>query len=306
VSSFVVPAIKSPFFLSANRVRHLAYTAPITAPSQPFALGSEVGVPTGTTLTNTTGLPAADATETLGLVHPVTGVTTIRTVSVWRRRRWTAVFSWSPSVGQTYLFDQCEFDVPNTSWTIEVDQTNGTNDLMQPLAVFRRCTFDGNDDSSISLAANFAWVMNCHIVGAEDGLHGGAYTVVMDSNVMATSLASISAHCDGFQCSGTGQSVVFHNWISAGSSPGRSSALRFGNEDGAVTNVYAYYNGLDNGGWCFQCDGSFGAGNGITDVKVRGNRWTTTAAFGPVDFTEAADSEWVDNRYFDGTVIPAP
>jgi hypothetical protein len=288
---------------------NLRFGPQVSAPTEPYELGVEVGVPTGTSLTNTSGLPAADATEDLLLVHPVTGASTTRSCSVWRRRRWTTVPTVSPGSGATYLFDECEWDVPLTSWCVEIPDTNGTADQMQPLAVFRNCQFDGNDDSSIALAGSHIWVINCHITGASDGWQGAAYSVAMDSNIIAgTDINNPDPHSDGMQNAGTGQTTVYHCWTSAGPTAGANSAIRFGSEFGAVANPHVYYCGIDEGGYALAMRGDAGGGAGITGAKVVGCRWTTAAVFGPTDFEDTTVSEWTDNKFFDGTVInnPAP
>lgn len=282
--------------------------AVVTAPTEPFILGTEVGVPTGASLTATSGLPAADATEDLVLTHPVTGAQATRSCSVWRRRRWTTVPTVNPPSGQTYLFDECEWDVPLTSWCVEVDQANGTNDQMQPLAVFRRCQFDGNDDSANALAASFTWVIDCHITGASDGWKGASYSVATGSNIIAgTDVNNPDPHSDGVQCTGTGQSTLYRCWTSAGPSAGANSAIRYGTEDGAIDNVQLYYCAIDDGGYALAVRGDAGAGD-ITGVEVVGCRWTTTALVGPTDFEQTTVELWTNNKFFDGTVInnPAP
>jgi hypothetical protein len=50
------------------------------------------------------------------------------------------------------------------------------------------------------------------------------------------------------------------------------------------------------------------SGHGITGVRFRGNRWTTRAVYGPVDFERTTVTEWVDNAYLSGELLanPAP
>ncbi len=278
----------------------------VQAPTGPFSVGSEVGVPTGTSLTSTSGLPAADATETLTLTHPLTGATVDRTVSVWRRRRWATTMVATPPSGATYLFDECEFSVTSDNWTAEIVDTNATLDLMAPQAVFRRCTFDGNSSCGRSLLASFVWVIDCHVADSEDAWGGAAYSVATGTNFVAGDDGQFDPHADGVQNAGLGHTVLYHCWCSAGVEAGASQAVRFGTEFSAVENVRVYYCGLDRGGWTLQFRGDAGAGAGITDVHVVGCRWTPTSGFGPKDFEETTGVTWTDNALMDGTPITYP
>lgn len=282
-----------------------------SAPLAPFTLGTQVGVPTGTSLTTTSGgnvlVGTADATETLTLTHPITGVQEVReSVPVWRRRRWTSTPVFTPASGATWLFDECEFDVPLDNWCAEVVDTNATNNIMQPLCVFRRCTFDGNSSTGRALLAGYTWVIDSHLANCEDGMQGGYYSVVIGSNLIAGDDGQADPHSDGFQCAGIGRTVLYRSWCSAGTGPGASQAIRFGTEFSAVTDVKIYYCGIDRGGWSLQFRGDAGAGAGITDVTVVGCRWQDNAGFGPVDTENTTGFTWVDNKYADGTVINSP
>jgi hypothetical protein len=293
--------------------------APPAAPEEPFTNGTEVGVPTGTTLTTRTSLGASNGgTGVKTLTHPVTGDVEERPVQIWQNLRFTETFTITnpdPET-QSYLFRNCRWDVPETAWTVEVDQATGVNDQMIPAVIFEYCEFQGQGNSNIGAAANFSWFENCDVQGmltaspasgASDGIQGAAYTVVIDSNVIAGTNEDLAdPHSDGIQCTGTGHSTLFHCWLSAGASEGRNSAVRFGTEDGGIASVQVHYCTLDNGGYAAQFRGDAGAGN-ITGVSFVGNRFTRTAVFGPTDFEETTVVEWTDNAYLDdGEIIPNP
>jgi hypothetical protein len=72
--------------IAVSYVRHFNTPAVDTpaAPTGPLTLGTEVGVPTGTTLTDRSTLGSPTASETFTITHPVTEVSAELTVSVWR------------------------------------------------------------------------------------------------------------------------------------------------------------------------------------------------------------------------------
>ncbi len=275
-------------------------------PTAPYALTTTVGVPAGGALTATTGIPAPDATENLVLTHPITGLSVTRTVSVWRRRRWTTVITPTPPPGATYLFDECEFAVPAQSFCFDVGETNGVANQMQPLIVLRRCSINGNHTSSKGLSGSFVWLIGCDIRGCEDGWAGAAHSVAIGSNFVADTDSLVDPHSDGIQITGGGDLTLWQCWISAGNVEGaRNAALRVGTEDGALAGVQVYYCGIDNGGFAMQFRGDAGPGN-ITGVSVVGCRWTTTAVYGPTDFEETTITTWTDNAYIGGGPIANP
>ncbi len=300
------------------RITELTLTASGSlAPAQPYQSGVDVGVPTGTTLTNRTSLgsPTGSGVETIR--HPITGESVDLDVSIWDGFRFTQTFTISPPPGETYLFTNCLWDVEGTAWTVEVDQANGVADQMAPVAVFRRCSFQGNGDSNIGLAANFSWVVACDIEGmtaatpasgASDGMQGAAYSVITGSNIVAgTNANDVDPHSDGLQNTGTGHITLYRCWLSAGASAGANAALRVGTEDGAVASVDVYHCTLDDGGYAAQFRGDAGGGAGITAVRFVGNRFTRTAVYGAVDFENTTVTTWSDNAYLDdGEVIPSP
>lgn len=286
--------------------------ASVSAPTAAFTVGTQVGVPTGTSLTNTSGLPAADSSETYVITHPITGASSSRSVSVWSNRRWTSTLTVTPGSGATYLFRNCQFENTSDNWCVEVVDTNGTNDLMQPLVVFDHCTFTGNDTTGKCLLAGYTWIVSCDLSHAEDAWSGLYWSVAKDSNFVASTDGGLDPHQDGLQCAGIGQCVVYHCWCSAGTDSGANSALRLGTEFSAVTGVFIHYCGLDDGGYTLQCRGDSGAGN-IGTLSVVGCRWTGSApngnaAFGPADFVEVdGPLTWSDNKFIgDGSSIASP
>lgn len=280
----------------------------LAAPTAAYTLGTQVGPPTGTTLTTTAaGLGPADATETITLTHPVSGVTSTLTVQVWRRRKFTGAPTAVAPAGGHYLFDECEFNVANSTWALDLDPGAGQPNQMQPAYVLRRCALYGNDTTQRVLSGHNVWLIDCHVTGGSDAWQGAAWSVVQGCNIMATTdTRDADPHSDGMQMTDTGGVTLHRCWMSAGPTAGANAAVRVGTEFGAVSGVEVYYCGLDRGGYTAQFDGSK-AGGVITGVKFKGNRWTDgTSFYGPVDFVNTTITEWVDNAYFGGAAIPQP
>lgn len=276
----------------------------LVAPTAAFTVGTQVGVPTGLSLTDTTGLPAADGQVTLLLVHPVTGQVAARTCSVWRRRRWTTLLQPNPPAGATWLFENCRFENTLDNYCVDVIEDHGVADIMAPLAVFRHCEFDGGSTTGRGLNAPYSWVISSDVRHAEDAWGGGVYSVGIGNNLIADTDGQGDPHPDGFQISGAGRTVLYRNWISGGG-PDGNSAVHIATDFSHVQDVDLYFNGLDAGGWCLQVRGDPGD-RGVDRVTVRGNRWTGTSGFGPVDFEQVTNLTWVDNALMDGTPIGSP
>lgn len=288
-------------------------TLPEAGPSAPltaYAVGTQVGVPTGTTLTTTPGgsLPAPDAVEAFQLTHPVTGATSNQTYQVWRHRLFTGAPSIQPGAGQHYLFDECEGLVANSSWVFDLNTGGAVADQMQPLYVFRRCTLNGSDTTERVLSGHYAWLLDCHITGGADAWQGAAFSVAERCNIIATTdTRNPDPHSDGIQLTDTGGITLSQCWVSAGTWPGQNAAFRVGTEFGAVNNrVDAYYCTFDHGGYLVQFDGLDNAGGISGPVRFRGNRWTETWGYGPNDFTATTIVEWVDNATTGGTPVAQP
>lgn len=279
----------------------------ITAPTAPFTLGTQVGVPTGTSLTTSSGLGTNDGTESLTLTHPVTGSQKTFDVTVYRRRKWTATIGPNPAAGAAYLFDECEFNVLSDNFVVDADTaTNGRSDIMWPLVVFRRCTFNGGDLTGTALVGGFLWVIDSHLTGCENGISGGYWTVVTGSNVIATTDSQPDPHADGLQVAGIGQTVVYHSWMDAGDDSASANApIRIGTEFSAVTNIDIRYTGLAGTQHGLQMRGDAGAGD-ISGVTVIGCRWADTPVYGYTDFAETTSVTWSDNATVGGTTIPNP
>lgn len=276
-----------------------------TAPLAPFVPGTEVGVPLGTDLTPSSGTAVNDGTEEITLVHPVTGEQAMISATVFRDRHWTDTLTVNPGPGQTFLFENCLFENSADNWCVEVAEDNGRLDQMSPLAVFRRCTFDGQDTTQRALLGPFSWVEESHLAGAADGWQGGIHSVGIASNIIGGDDGGEDPHADGFQTTGVGHTTLYRCWISAGTGPGASSALRVGTEFSASRALQVHHCGLDLGGFTVQLGGQ--EGRHITGVSFVGNRWQDNAGFGPTDFVLVdAPVEWIDNAYADGTPIENP
>ena len=242
----------------------------VSAPPGPFTAGVQVGVPTGTVLTATSGLPAPDAIENYLLVHPVTGEVAVREVRVWRRRKWTTIITPTPAAGVTYRFDECEFDIASDTWCLEVGDTNGVADQMQPLAILTRCTLHGNSTTGKALLASYVWLVGCDLRDCEDGWAGAAYSVAIGCNIVADTDGLADPHADGIQVSGAGHTTLYRSWVSAGNvAEAMNAAVRIGTEFSAVSAVHLFHCGLSSGGYTLQMRGDSGAGD-ISGVQVVG------------------------------------
>lgn len=275
------------------------------APLSAYTLGAEVGVPTGTTLIPSSGTGVNDGTEEITLTHPVSGELVVIEAIVFRNRSWSDTLTVNPGVGQTFLFENCLFANSADNWCVEVAEDNGRLDQMDPLAVFRHCTFDGQGSTGRALLGPFSWVEDSHLADAADAWQGGIYSVGVHSNIIGGDDGGPDPHADGFQTTGVGHTTLSRCWISAGTGPGASSALRVGTEFSASTALEVYHCGLDRGGFTVQLGGQ--DGRHITGVTFVGNRWQDNAGFGPTDFVLVdAPVVWEDNAYADGTPIENP
>ncbi len=278
------------------------------APLEPREIGVDVGVPTGTVLTPTTGLPAPDAVEPYDLVHPVSLATaTLVDVQVYEDRSWTETVTVNPNLGQTFLFRRCKFTQVSDNWCVEVDETNNTLDQMLPLAIFEDCEFDGTHTTGRAALAPFSWMIRCVLHNAEDAWGGPIYSVGIDSDFIGDTDGAIDPHSDGAQISGVGRTTMVRCFLSAGTADGANSAFRAGTESSAVVTVQLYYCGFDRGGDTMQLRGDAGAGD-ITDVQVVGCRWTGDPPKGLAGFNAAYGDEvtlsaWIDNAFGDGTAV---
>jgi hypothetical protein len=284
-----------------------------TAPEAAYTVGTEVGVPTGTVLTATSGLPAADASETFTITHPVTAATADLSVSVWQNRSWSSMLELGgflgPIAGNTYLFRNCLFSSTADFRALEVlDSAATPGTQMSPLVILKHCTVTGNDALARALVAGAVWLEDCHVTGAEDAWGGGYWSVAIRSNFIATTDGSeVDPHQDGFQMAGVGLFTGFQCWFDAGPDPITNSAFRAGTDFSPIDDVGLYYSTFARGGYNVQLRGDAG-GRGITDVRFVGCRWLPGAGFGPVDAVDVEITEWSDNAYLGGAEIenPAP
>lgn len=278
---------------------------PSTAPSAPYTLGVQVGVPTGTPLTPTTGTPTPDATEDWDITHPVTGQTaTITGVKVFRNRVWSTTFAPNPGVGETYGFENCRFTNTLDFFCVDVQETNGRADQMDPLCIFRRCDFDGNNTTGRCLNGPYSWVELCDMRNAEDAWGGAIYSVGIASNVVAGTDGGVDPHPDGVQISGSQDSTFSACWLSAGPDPGANSAYRAGTDFSAISNVQLYDCALRLGGYNLQVRGDPGGlgVDGVEVVRCVFGGW----GFGYADFEDVINVTWTSNVDTDGNPLASP
>lgn len=280
--------------------------ASILAPTAPFTAGTQVGVPVGTVLTPTSGLPGEDAVEELVLTHPVSGAQATRTVAVWRNRHWTSTANVNPGPGATYLFDRCLFENELDNFCFDLNDDDGVADLMAPLVVFRNCTFNGNDTVGSCIVGGFMWIIDCDSGHAENGWSGFYWSVAIRSNFVATTDGGVDSHSDAVQGSGIGNVLAYRCWFDAGRDAlSANAAIRVGTEFSAVTNVDVRYCGLAGTQHGAQFRGDAGAGD-ISNVTFIGNRWVDEQVHGPVDFQQVTNVTWTDNAFIGGVSIPSP
>lgn len=288
-----------------------------TAPSSAFAVGSAVGVPTGLSLTATSGLPTEDATVTFARTDPITGASfSIPNVRQWSARRWTDTLSRTVGAGEVWWFDRCAFDMVAAFFAIDIDTSSGDNDRLSPTVILTRCRIDGGGATDKGLALHRVWVEQCDVNavttapdqgGCEDGWIGAAFSTVIESNIRCgIGSNTTDPHSDGVQITDTGGTAFYRSWLSGGSMTAGlqgNAAIRVGTEFGAVDGVDVFYCGF--GGRSannVQFRGDNGsASTPITNVRFRGNRWYTDGAGFLHDFQQEAGgptmiTEWTDNR----------
>lgn len=275
-------------------------------PFAPYVLGTDVGVPTGTVLTDTVGFNPAlpDAVEDITITHQITGAqATITGVKVWRRRRWTATIQPNPGPGETFWFDQCEFDVELDNFCVDLIDGNIRLDIMDPLAIFTYCGFSGNSTTGRCLNAAGAWLEHCDLRQAEDGW-GTAYGYAYRCNIIAGTDGQGDPHPDGVQVGGLGKTDLKLCWLSAGSEIIGNSAARFGTDFSPIDLVRLHDCVLTLGGYNLQVRGDPG-NRGVTNVEVircRFGPW----GFGYADFEQVTGVTWTDNVDIDGNSLPSP
>jgi len=293
------------FQITALTLTATTYPSLPEVPTQAYTLGTAVGVPTGTTLTNRSSLGANTNTGTYTITNPETDETVELDVIIWEAIRFTQTITPKPELGEVYLFLDCSFEGQG-NWCVEVDNTNHATppDIMSPLVVFDHCSFDGDDATDKAMIGGYAWLVDSDMRNCEDGWAGWYYNAAIRSNLVGHG-ADEADHADGAQCLDTGHSVFSQCWLSA-TGPGANGAFRIGTEGGgASVDIAVLYCALDGGGWTVQSRGDSG-GPDISDLRFVGNKWTRNAEFGPADFEETTDVTWEGNAYFDGEEIPSP
>jgi hypothetical protein len=309
------------------------------APLAAFAAGSEVGVPTGTSLTATSGIPTQDATVSFSRTDPITGGgVSLSGVKQFSARSWASTVSTTVPSGEVWWFDRCRFAPSGGNFfAFDVDTSNGANSRLSPTLIFTRCDFGPGSAGTCdkALTANRAWVEDC-VVGAlssgqstcEDGWTSCVYCTVIGSNVWAGVGANVTdPHSDGVQLTDTGSTAFYRCWLDGGPMVGAlqgNAGIRCGTEFGALDDVWCWYCGIggkSGNNVQFRGDNG-GASTPITGVNFKGNRWCSDGASFLHDFQQEAGGPamieaWVDNKigvnctiggtpYTAGDVISSP
>lgn len=286
--------------------------APPSAPLAAYTPGSQVGTPTGTSLTATTGLPSPDSIVTWTGTDPITGaVVSIPNVKKFFRRSWAATLGSTVPSGEVWWFAE------GSAYTVDIDTSSGANNRLSPTLIFSDFTIGptGSSHADKALTSQRTWLDRCDVnqlVGAngncEDGWIGAAYSTILRSNIRAgVGTNTTDPHADGIQLLDTGEFAAYLTWIDGGVMDpplNGNAAIRQGTEFGAATNIRVWYCGI--GGNSFnnvQFRGDNGpASSPITGVSFRGNRWCSDGAGFEYDFQQEGGggtmiSEWSDNLY---------
>ena len=305
-----------PIATRTSRHWNVASSEPTAPPTAAWAVGTDVGVPTGTSLTTRTSLGSPTSTGTYELVDPTGRLsTTTVDVDIFEALRFTTnrVVA-HRTTGNVRLFRNCEFAVLNETVMVEADQegTGGTTNYATPRSIFDHCTFDGNNSSGQALSGGNLWAVDCHIAGCEDGAQGPFCSVFIRCNIIGGTDGLADPHADGTQLLGIGKAVYWHCFVSAGSVSGAASqALRIGAEFGGNDDVYIAWCLLDGdaGGWTLQARGDNNPSADNTNITVR-DTVVLPGGFGSVDFVESSVALWerVYSDTYGGTPIanPAP
>lgn len=288
--------------------------AALSIPTGAFTVGSQVGVPTGTSLTTRTSLGSPTSTGTYTLIDP-SGRQADSTIDVdiFEAIRFTTNrIVTHRTTGNVRLFRDCSFEVFNESSMVEADEegTGGTTGYMTPRQIFERCTFDGNLSSGKALSGGNLWAVGCHIADCEDGAQGPFCSVFIDCNIIGGTDGLADPHADGTQLLGIGKTIYWHCYVSAGEVSGAASqALRIGAEFGGNDDVTIGWCLIDGaaGGWSLQARGDNNALEDNTNIRVH-DTVVLPGGFGSVDFVESSTSLWerVYSDFEGGTPIADP
>lgn len=290
-------------------------TDQLTVPTAAFTLGTEVGVPTGTSLTTRTSRGTNTSTGTYELVDP-TGREATRTVNVliWENIRFTGIdkmVAYPTSGTDVWLFRNCRWESTGTSRIVELDSETNPGDYMHPKTILENCEVDGSSLSGKALNGGNAWIINTDARLCEDGWAGAFCAVAIHSNFVANTLTgSPDPHADGIQHNGIGQTVIWNCWVNGGVVPGAASqGLRVGAEFGPNDNVTVAWCCVDAGagGYSLQVRGDNSPTTGNTNFRAHDNVIIDTGV-GPVDFVDSAVTLWERNYVgtYGGTLIPSP
>ncbi len=139
----------------------------------------------------------------------------------------------------------------------------------------------------------------------DDGWIFAASHVLLEDNRIDGLVGDAGAHLDGIQVMAGHDIVVRHNWIEAISPPipggGVNAAIFFKPDFGAIRDIVVDCNMLieEDGYYPLRIDA-----DGM--VAVRHNRWRRGHLGSPVYVGDTVVTDWEDNAYEDGEVIPAP
>lgn len=285
-----------------------------TIPMTPWTTGSDVGVPTGTSLTTRTSLGTETSTGTFTLTDP-TGRQSPVTVDVDIYE--ALEFTTNPvlphrTTGNVRLFRNCRFNIESEARMVELDEVGyQVTSYMAPRTIFDHCTFVSTSSSSRALQGGNAWMEYCDVSGCEDGWGGIFCGMVIHSNIVGDTDGLPDPHADGVQLAGIGVCVFWNSYLSAGNVPGAASqGLRIGNEFSANDDVYIRWCLIDAdaGGYSLQARGDNVPANGNnTNIAVLDTVVLDTGV-GPVDFVNSTTSEWarVYSDTYGGTPIADP
>lgn len=140
----------------------------------------------------------------------------------------------------------------------------------------------------------------------DDGWIFAASHVLLEDNFIHGLVGDTGAHLDGIQAMGGADLTIRHNWIEAVSPPiengGVNAAIFFKPDKGTISDLTVECNMLieKEGYYPLRITNSSGT------IVVRHNRWQKGHLGAPVHVEGAVVTQWEDNQYDDGEVIPAP
>lgn len=218
----------------------LALAAPLAA----FSVGTQVGVPTGTSLTTRTSLGTRTGTGTYDLIDPTeTNLASMGyAVDVWEAIDFTNAMNVDPTSGGTpRLFRNCKFSAAAAAEMVAGhNDTAGT--VMTPLLIFDHCTWDGGGGSTRAINSGRCWFNACYITGVASGWSSGFSGVAMHCSFVTSG----GAPGGPTRCQAVGGCYLWHNWLSCGT-VGDQSPIRWYTEFSSISGNIAMWNGLNGG-----------------------------------------------------------